>query len=197
MDSTFPMAVALVLLVVAVSAPIILYILSAKERGGARQDIRDELARHAEDLRAQITEVNTKMAEEIKAEVVRLGEKTNLFYEILEPQIGSLIKAPTHHKLDRSIDAWRNRTATKEELKELLEHLAKRLEEPGLMPVQAAAITLLSRQVEDFISGKYKGGAPVEGGEQRSAEDIKKHQHQMETEQVAAGERTARATPKK
>lgn len=184
MDSVFPMSIILVLLTVAVGAPIVQYFLS-------RRDLKAEMTRNTAEIKERITQYA-----ESNERHTKLKSKVDYLYTVIQSQIHSLIKNQTNHKLDSLIDARREGTATLAELQELQKQLALRVEEADLKPAQFAAIALELEYILEYIEQGHEEVESRAGVSKRSPEDIREHQAKMETEQIAAGERKPHAVQK-
>ncbi len=124
----------------------------------------------------------------LRSQITDLQFKMDLFYGILSPRIGSLVKAPTHHELDTLVDAFASNVATMPELLELEKQLGLRAEEANLTLIQQDAIALVLIYVGQRMSGVYTRGTEMRLQGQESFEQVDT-QAEMEAQQVKAGER--------
>lgn len=145
-----------------------------------------------------------KIFQRIHAELLELRNnqaedkvKIDLFWSVIQSRVASLVKAPTHERLDDLVERFEEHIATLPELKELQELLALRASEEGLRPIQDDAIALVLLFVADHIATKHKtakSGKPdrtKHPRDSRTVEERRAEQSARETEQIEADERRA------
>lgn len=172
MELDAPTLTALLSLIGTVTTPIVL-------KFGVIDKLRDDLA-----------ELKTFQAED--------KIKIDLFWSVIQSRVASLVKAPTHDRLDELVEKFEQHIASLPELKELEGQLALRSAEEGLKPIQSDAIEILLIFLAERIAAKHKAsvtGKPnrtiTQPLDTRSATEKRAHQVELEAEQVEANERKA------
>lgn len=80
--------------------------------------------------------------------------KIELFWRMLESRVGSLVKAPTHERMDALVDSFKHTVMTIPELQELQELLGVRAGDEALQPIQEDAVALVLLFVADRLAKK-------------------------------------------
>lgn len=145
-------------------------------------------------IHAELNELRTGQAED--------KVKIDLFWSVIQSRVASLVKAPTHERLDELVERFEGHIATLPELAELQSLLAVRAVEEGLRPIQDDAIALVLLFVADRIASKHKAektGKPdrpfLRRHDDRTPEEKRAEQLRQEAEQIEADERHPHVPP--
>ena len=146
--------------------------------------VREDLETKDEGLRTDIEALKVLQA----ASLVKI----DLFWSVIQTRVGSLVKAPTHERLDALVDAFSSHLATVPELKELQEQLGLRAQDVTLQPIQEDAVALVLLFVADRLAAKraaMAAGQPEPPQTRAGASAPTETQHALEKQQVRDKER--------
>lgn len=156
----------------------------------AKVAIIDKMRQEIADLRVDLGDAKNLQAEN--------KVKIDLFWSVIQSRVGSLVKAPTHDRLDELVDLFEQHIATIAELKELQDLLQLRAQERELKPIQVDAIALVQFFLADRLAAKrhaQKSGLPdptVPRPFREDRTDVEKHadQTKKEKQQIYDSERS-------